>query len=547
MATASNPCFGTRPASDTMSRRTVKLDRAERDARYEQLVELAPDGILLHDGDRIVGANAAAQALVGATSREQLVGQPVEAFLTPPFLKGVEEQLTGGRRADASAPAIRETLHRLDGADLDVEVRALPFVDHGRPAAHLVIRDISERLAIEQLARENATRLQDAQKMEAVGALAGGVAHEVNNMMQVVLGGGAVLLEDETLTQSQRKDLEQILSAAERAATVTQQLLAFSRHAAHQPVAVDLAAAVHGLVPTLRRLLGDQCELLVSFEKSPRVLVDPGQLQQMVVNLALNARDATPSGGSVTISAGPTAVPQDVRDVDGADIPPGAYGSLVVQDTGHGMDEALQARIFEPFFTTKPRGRGTGLGLAAVHGILAQSGGHLTLASAPGEGTTFTLYLPIAPATAPHAISVGRVASIPRSAPGTRAAMILVVDDEPALRAIATRILKRSGYQTISAADGATALALIESDGVPDLVLSDLQMPGMSGVVLLREIRRRWPSVRVLLMSGNATEALEGSEPVVDVGQLLEKPFTPTAMLTAVAAQLAMAAGPDAR
>ena len=368
----------------------------DNDERYERLVELAADGILIHDGQRIVVANTAAVRLAGADHRNQLIGRPIDAFLNPPYLKAIQEALVRSGDQAALVPPVRDHFRRLDGSEIEVEVTAIAFVDRGRPCAHLVVRDITERLAVQAAGRQAEEFLRQAQKMEAVGALAGGVAHEVNNMMSVVLGFGEFLLQDPAMPEDERiRDVREIMKAADRAAVITRELLAFSRRAFHQPEVLDLNAVVQDAVPMVRRLLGEGRELTVALGDRCRVWADKGQVEQVVVNLALNARDAMPSGGTLTISTAEVVLEGGGSRYPDASIPGGHYGLIAVRDTGVGMDAPTQARIFEPFFTTKPAGEGTGLGLAAAYGIMEQNQGYIAVASAPGEGTTFRLYFPL--------------------------------------------------------------------------------------------------------------------------------------------------------
>jgi hypothetical protein len=511
----------------------------ERDERYRQLVELSPDAILIHDGGRIVLANAAAVRLAGATRRTQLVGLPIDTFLDPPYLKSVQTELTDAVSPAELAPPVRDTFRRVDGTRLEVEVRATAFIDHGRPSAHLVVRDITERLAVEQSARQVAARLQQAQKMEAVGALAGGVAHEVNNMMSVILGLGAFLLKDQATPAARLADVRGILKAAERAAAITRQLLDFSRTAVHRPKVVDLGSAVRHSEPVLRPLLSDGWRLVMWTDVAPRVRVDPAQLEQVIINLVLNARDATPQGGILVVTTGETEVTSGIAAADGASIPAGLYATLVVRDTGAGMDAATMARIFEPFFTTKPRGHGTGLGLAAVHGILAQNGGYITVESAPGKGSAFTLYLPALAATE---MVEPEPKPPPSGADATHAgATVLVVDDEPAVRAIVARVLEQGGYRVLQAHDGAEALDAVARTGPPGLVLTDVIMPGVGGIELVRRLRERWPALPVLFISGYSAASLDGQGVIGSEEDLLQKPFSPDELLRRVTAALAPA------
>ena len=511
-------------------------ERRKRDERYQELVELAPDSILIHDGERIVLANAAAVRLAGATCREEVIGLPIDALLDPPHLKAVQAGLTDFVSPTADAPPVRDSLRRLDGTRVAVEVRAIAFMEAGRPSAHLVIRDITERIAMEDAARQVEERLEKAQRMEAVGALAGGVAHEVNNMMAVVLGFSDFLLRDQRLPTELAADVREIVVAADRAAAVTRQLLAFSRRAVQHPKVVALAAAVHDAEPVVRRLLGAVHQLAVTADASPLVRIDPQQLQQVIVNLALNARDAMAAGGTFTMTTGEAALPAGIAAVGGASIPAGRYALLMARDTGTGMDAATLARIFEPFFTTKPIGQGTGLGLAAAHGIVTQSGGYITVSTTPGHGATFTVYLPVVTQAGP----VDRDAPPPAGRESVRAeSMVLVVDDEPAVRAIAARSLEYGGFRVLQAPDGADALQLIDRYGPPDIVLTDLLMPGVGGAELARRLKERWPSLPVVFMSGYSAEELRRQGAIDFDGELIQKPFTPDGLVTSVAAALA--------
>jgi CheY-like chemotaxis protein len=348
------------------------------------------------------------------------------------------------------------------------------------------------------------------------------------------------------MAEERLSEVRHIMQAAERTATVTRQLLAFSRRAFHQPQVVDVGAAVNDLEPVVRRLLGEERHLAWTADASPRVRVDKGQLEQVIVNLALNARDAMPAGGTLTITVEEADLPDDVASGDGVAIPAGCYALIVVRDTGAGMDPATQARIFEPFFTTKPFGQGTGLGLAAAAGLMRQNNGYITVASEPGKGAAFTLYLPVLFGGA--AADVDRrgkpredLRAPPPSLGGDSAqtrAIVLLVEDEPAVRAIATRSLERAGYRVLQASDGAAALGLMDWHGQPDLVLTDLMMPGIGGTELGRRLRQRWPALPILFMSGYSVEDLR-VQGVTDLGGLmLQKPFTPDALVRSVAAAL---------
>jgi two-component system, cell cycle sensor histidine kinase and response regulator CckA len=527
-------------------RREDQARAAERDQRYLQLVELAPDTILIHDGEQVILANAEAVRLAGATDRDQLVGQPIDRFLHPPYLKSVESQILGSGDVAKRVPPVKDKFRRLDGSEVEVEVTAIAFLDQGQPSAHLVVQDITERIAAEHAARLAEVGLQQAQRMEAVGALAGGVAHEVNNMMSVILGFSEFLLRAPGMAEERLAEVQHIVQAAERTATVTRQLLAFSRRAFIRPEVVDLGSAVQDLEPVVRRLLGEERHLSLLSDASPRVRVDKGQLEQVIVNLALNARDAMQAGGTLTITTTETELPTAVASHDSVAIPAGRYGVLVVRDTGAGMDLETQAHIFEPFFTTKSVGKGTGLGLAAAGGIMKQNGGYITLASEPGLGATFTLYLPVQPDGDPIE---RRGAPRPESMPPVQdeapvGATILLVEDEPAVRAIAARSLEKAGFRVFQASGGSGALHLAAQHGQPDLMLTDLMMPGIGGDELARRLRERWPELPVLFMSGYSVEDLQLQGAIGSERTILQKPFSPDGLVRSVAAALALAGKP---
>jgi two-component system cell cycle sensor histidine kinase/response regulator CckA len=297
----------------------------------------------------------------------------------------------------------------------------------------------------------------------------------------------------------------------------------------------------------VRRLLGDTLRLDVVAAAAPRVCVDPGQLEQVIINLALNARDAMPEGGTLTLTTGQTELPGGVAAADGAVIPAGPYATLLVRDNGVGMDAATQARIFEPFFTTKPVGQGTGLGLAAALGIVEQHHGYLTLASAPDQGAAFTMYLPI------HTVvDLGEPGgeSHPPVAEATKATTtVMVVDDESGVRTVVARSLEQGGYRVLKAHDGGHALELVARLGPPHLVITDLTMPGMGGAELARRLTERWPALPIIFMSGYSEAELVRQGAIGSGGELLQKPFSPAGLVACVTATLSRAGvpapGPD--
>ena len=504
------------------------------DDRYQQLVELAPDGILVHDGEVILWANAAALRLAGATHREELVGHPVGLVLDPPYLRAAEHELLGTSATGTYTSPVRDTFKRLDGSTVEVEVRAVVVLSEGHPAAHLVIRDVTERLALEVKARQLELGRLRAERAESVAALAGGVAHELNNMIAVILGHAAFVIEEGSASPTAIADIQQIMKAAERAAAVTRQLLAFSSRALNRPEVVDVGVALRETEESLRGLLGPAHRLELRLGDIPSARIDVEQLAQVIQHLVANARDATPHGGHLVITTTTAHVDEPIPAGGQRVIPPGRYGRVTVHDDGIGIDPAVRPRIFEPFFTTKPLGEGTGLGLAAVQGILAQNAGFITVESEPGSGTTFTIHLPEIerPEVGGDVISPRATAAEPP--PSSKPVVqysVLVVDDEPGMRAVATRALGRAGLNVTVAVDGVDALEIIERDGPPDLLLTDLRMPRMGGVELAGIFRERWPDVPVLMMSGYSVEFLEVSGTLTDRTQLIQKPFDATELV----------------
>jgi PAS domain S-box-containing protein len=379
-------------------------------------------------------------------------------------------------------------------------------------------------------------QLRQSQKMEAVGRLAGGVAHDFNNVLTVVKSFSEFLLEDLDKLDPRRSDVEEIAKAADRAAALTRKLLAFSRKQVMRPEPLDLNSVVLGMEKMLQRLISE--DVLITTALDPDLLpveADPSSIEQVILNLAVNARDAMPDGGTLTVRTRNEVL----QKTDAAwAIRPGRYAMLSVSDTGHGMDATTQARVFEPFFTTKPQGQGTGLGLAMVYGIVKQSGGHVWVESTSDRGTTFTVYLPQPEQldTATVLRATPRAARDPR--PGGTASggeTILVVDDEEAVRSSTRRALERAGYVVIPATDGADAMRLFtEHDGAVDMVVTDVVMPGLGGRELVGRLKIMSPKLPVLFVSGYTEEAVRKQGVLEPGAAYLEKPFTPEKLLRKV-------------
>ncbi len=478
--------------------------------RFRMLVEGSGEVTLVVGRDRAIAYASPAVLQILGYSPAELVGMPVAALAHPESQPSAHEGL--GALVAQAAPVRRgeARLRHKSGGHRSLDATARASVD-GEVVVHL--RDLSEQRQLED-------QLRRAQKMEAVGRLAGGIAHDFNNILAAIQGIAEVSLEELADEDPRREDLWQILEASNRATLLTRQLLAFGRRQMLNPQVVDPAELVVNVHRVFHRLLGADIEFAtVRPENALAVRVDPGQLEQVIVNLMVNARDAMPGGGKLTIETSEVTLDDDfVRSV--GDLKAGVYARITIRDTGTGMDEATRAHVFEPFFTTKELGRGTGLGLATAFGIVQQSGGHLAVESEPGEGATFHIYLPRdesrAPSTAP---------STPLSTvhPGT--GTVLIAEDEPVLRELVARVLRKIGYEVLVADDGRQALQVAASHAGPiDLLLTDVTMPRLGGVELAQALLAARPEARVLFMSGHAERARLQTSRLV--GEVLEKPFT---------------------
>jgi PAS domain S-box-containing protein len=492
-------------------------DLRNSEARYRSLVELSPDGILVHTDGQLVYVNAAAAALLGADSPEQLLGRSVLDFVHADAREAARERIIRTQSEGATTPRVERTLLRVDGGTAVVEAMGIPFTYDGRPAAQTILRDINERKLLEQ-------QLAQAQKMEAVGRLAGGVAHDFNNLLTVITSYSSMALEAVDVSSPLKTDIEEIRDAATRAAELTRQLLAFSRKQVLQPKPVDLNEIVGRIDKMLARLIGEDIVLVSSCSPDlDLVSADPGQIEQVLMNLAVNARDAMPRGGRLTIET--TRVELSEHDAGRhLGTPPGRYVMLAVSDTGTGMSRETMSRAFEPFFTTKEPGRGTGLGLATVYGIVKQSGGDISLYSELGRGTSFKIYLP---SIGDAAIATSMAAMRPAS-PTAGTETVLVVEDDESVRTVVVRVLRQAGFTVLEAVADAQAVAICERPAPAiQLIITDLVMPGMGGRQLARALQQRRPNARVLFMSGYTEDAVMRHRFLEREAAFIGKPFTP--------------------
>jgi two-component system, cell cycle sensor histidine kinase and response regulator CckA len=493
--------------------------------RYRALFESHPVPMAVWDPatGTILAANDAALRQYGYAA-EEIVGMGVDRLVHPDDLDRLREAVPEFSSGVDGAAPFRHL--RRDGSVIEVEVSGHDLDYGGRPARVVMALDITERRQLEE-------QLRQAQKMEAIGRLAGGIAHDFNNMLTAITGYSQLLLDSFENEDPRRDDVEQVHAAAMRASALTGQLLGFSRRAMIAPTTLDLNEVIRETQPMLERLIGEHIAMTVDLRaKVAWIRGDRSQVEQVVVNLALNARDAMPTGGMLRI---------ETEDLDAAaawaqGLASEASVILTVADDGVGIADEDRERVFEPFFTTKEPGQGTGLGLSTVYSTVRAAGGRIRLLSEPGHGTTFRILLPLAlPPGQPERRAVAR-----RRAVADRG-RILLVEDEPAVRDLVARVLRRAGFDVIAAPDGRSALTLADADPeVIDLLLTDVVMPVMSGVELSRELRARRPEIRILLMSGYTEESLVGPDGALD---LLPKPFTDSVLLTAVRSSLAQPGG----
>ena len=500
----------------------AKAEEAQRESeeRYRSLVELSPDGILVHRDGRVVFANEAAARLLGAAHPHDLVDQPSAAFT------GTDELAALPRRESRRVRGFVERRVRgVDGQVRDVEVTSAPFVLGGAEATQTLFRDVTQRRSLEE-------QLRQAQKMEAVGQLAGGVAHDFNNLLTVIKANAELLLVRTPESDPRYQDASEIRKAADRAAGLTSQLLTYSRRQIVKPQVLSMNATLEGLRPMLARLIGEDIAVEMSLGSDVgAVMADPGQVGQVVMNLAVNARDAMPIGGRLLFETAEVELDERHPTLDRSTVAPGRYVVLTVSDTGTGIPRDVQSRLFDPFFTTKPVGQGTGLGLSTVYGIVKQAGGCIWLQSDPGFGATFKVYWPsLGEVPTEH---VEEPAPAAPQSPGTET--VLLAEDEEGVRSIVRQILERHGYTVLQAHDGDSALAVAAThDGPIHLLLTDVVMPGMNGPSLARHLQLARSDIGVLFMSGYTNGEITRRGVLAPGTTIVQKPFTAESLLSGV-------------
>jgi two-component system cell cycle sensor histidine kinase/response regulator CckA len=507
-------------------RRSARSSLRGSNSKFEGMVQISDDAIMMIDEQqRITLFNPAAERIFGYTAAEVL-HQPLDLLLPERYRAMHAAHVKG---FNTSPEALRSMNRRgiifglrKGGEEFPAEASISKFdTDEGRVMT-VRLRDISERQKLEE-------QLRQSQKMEAVGRLAGGVAHDFNNLLGVIVGNMYLLKANPRDPAEVKAAAEQVIAAAEKAGALTRQLLAFSRKQVMRPEIIDLNRVTENLGKMIPRLVGEDVDVRILHGKNLKpVKADPNQLEQVIMNLVVNARDAMPRGGKLTIETNNVSL--NAEEARRNDVQPGNFVLLAVSDTGSGMDEATRSRIFEPFFTTKPTGKGTGLGLATVYGIVRQSNGYIWVYSEAGQGTTFKVYLP-ASADTPSEVGVSEAPEI--AASGTET--IMLVEDEDALREVLVKVLKANGYHVLSSSRGPQALDFARLHREPiHLLVSDVILPDMRGPELAAHLSRLHPEVRVLYMSGFTDNALMHSGSLPQSTLFLQKPFTPDVLLRRV-------------
>ena len=493
--------------------------------RFHSVTESARDAIVSTDErGAIVFWNRAASMIFGYEEGE-IVGKPIAVLIAPADRERCAELLSSraGPAARLGGRIIEIVGQRRDGVTFPIE---LSWQADGRRQVTAIIRDISERKQAEEALRQRGERLQQGQKMEAIGRLAGGVAHDFNNLLMAIIGFGNLVRDDLKESDPKRSDIDEVLSAAARAATLTSQLLAFSRRQVVTPQVIALDQVVARTEEMLRRLIGQSVTLTsVIAPGLGRVRIDPGQIEQLLVNLCVNARDAMPAGGELrvdlsngNVSGSESSAPRDLQ--------PGRHVCLAVSDTGSGIDPDVIDHIFEPFFTTKPEGKGSGLGLATVYGIARQAGGHVDVESRPGHGTTFRVYFPRL-----DSVESSVAVPAPEASPACASETVLLVEDDDRVRRLVANLLRRRGYTVLATSRGDEALEVARRHEAPiHLLLSDVVMPGMSGRVVAARVTEIRPDTRVLLMSGYSDDAILRNDVETARLRFIQKPFSPEAL-----------------
>lgn len=488
-----------------------------------------PDGIVVHDGDRIVAANSVTLRLAGADRPEAVIGQPVSALFEYPYLKAVERQLVTGSAEPGPSVFFRQRLYSLDGTVHDVDVNARLFLDGGRPTVLLVLHDVRDQVEAERQAAERREVARLVQRRQVARQIAGGVAHALNNRLQIIQGF-ATLLAEESLTPAQHLDVEQIMRAVGEGAEVTRQLLQFAGAATWAPQRVDLDALVRTQAPEWEEIGRPHVRspLPLGVEPVPEVRVDPTHVRYMLSYLVANARWATRRHGNISVTVQPVVLDHARLASEGERIPRGRYVTVSVHDTGHGISANTEFHMFEPFFSTTLPGDGNGLGLSAVQGLVRQNGGYLTYDSAPGEGSTFTLWFAAGDAGA-------RGMTLQPGESASDVTTVLIIEADPLARAATARMIERSGHRVFQAATPLEAAEVVEHLGCPALIIMAEAVEHRGGRALA-DLRARCATVPTLVLTPGgpygAAPPAEGPDAVGAVVTRMASPYSEYALVS---------------
>ena len=505
---------------------TARSQVEETQGLLDFVLNNSPVGVALHDRDlRYIRVNAALAGITGASVTEH-AGKTLRDVASDEMIEAVEPYLE----------QVRDSGEAITNVPVNVANRVDPMKERHFLCSFFPVNLPGRTIGVGSVVLETTQyrqleeQLLQAQKMEAVGRLAGGVAHDFNNMLTAIRSYSELILQDMTPGSQQHADMTEVIGAAERATALTRKLLAFSRQQVLRPSRVDLNVTVEGLGKMLKRIAGRNIELVTRLaEKLWPVTADPTEIERVITNLVLNANDAMPDGGRLILETANVTIDDDYASTH-ADTKPGPYVMIAVTDTGTGMTKEVREKLFEPFFTTKDKGKGTGLGLPSVYGIVKQSGGFVWVYSEPGRGTTFKVYLPRAvEETAEH--GMGERMRTPRSNRQLGGETILLVEDDDEVRQVALRILRNNGYHVLEAVNGADALRVAQSQDVPiDLVVTDIVMPEMNGSELAEKIRQVTPETQILFTSGYTEDAAVRQQFLLAGEAFIEKPFTPASL-----------------
>jgi two-component system, cell cycle sensor histidine kinase and response regulator CckA len=516
---------------DVSERRQAEEALRRSEARFAGILNIADDAVISVDESRKITLFSDGAKRIFGYSRHDVLGQPMSMLLPEryrePHKVHVESFVKSSDVARRMANR-REILGlRKDGSEFFAEASISKLDMEGEKVLTVILRDITERRRTEEALRQSEEQFRQSQKMEAVGRLAGGIAHDFNNLLTAIMGFSELAKMGTKPSDPVAANLDEIAKAAQRAAALTKQLLAFSRKQVLDPRVLDLSEQVRDIEELLRRVMGDDVELITVLDSNlGRVRVDPNQIQQVILNLVVNARDAMPHGGTVTIETAGIDV-----DETYAVGPPGPHVTLAISDTGNGMDEETREHIFEPFFTTKELGKGTGLGLSTVYGIIKQSNGNISVHSEPANGTTFKIYLPVVQQKA------GKGEGTQTSGPASEGQeTILVVEDQEKVLKLVREILEQKGYFVLHASRPSEAIAICgQYDGEINLMITDLVMPQMSGRQLAERVTAIRPAMRVLYMSGYSDNMMVSQGILGSGAAFIQKPFQISALMQKIA------------